>query len=759
LFNKVVLLLLTISISNFLLAQDIFFEDDFEEGEFDLNFWSPSQGGTEVRVGDAWEGHYSAYIGGPGDATLDLTLDLSGTNQAELQFFYKDYGAVQNPLTGLWLSEDGGGHFVKVYSFAPERWGTCWGSWPSFDLDELASQAGLRFNSRFVIRFRQDSLNGIGMGLDSVKVFRPQEPTYATLPFRDRFESTLGNSWRRRFPYPHDNLATSPCGFAAITSRAISENQSLLLGKQINGAFSTQAIDLHLNLAGHDRVVLQFMIGVLGESEHTLDGLYFSDDAGGSFVKAFSFKAFMWDMPGYGGRLPPLELGEMARDLGLELSDRFVIRFQQHDNGASLVGGDDDGIWIDEVEVTSPPLVYARPPFEDGFEQGKFEAMWAWRNSSPTSFNLRNSGIVSVKDDFFGFSTARSGNYGVMFAKDGVSGNLITANALDLHLNLADIDGVELRFFIKDFGWEEAEPEDGIYLQPDNDSEFVKIYAFSDAIFNGSGFREVVLALSDLAQDLGLRLGSRCRVRFQQVGRNSPAQFFEHGWIIDDVRVSGMPTSARALPVAVVPWVVHNDAFVSRIAVFNDGQQNAELDLNAVDRDGRTTQKSISLAAKSLFAVPAQELFPGMSGFAITVASNSPNVYTSMLTSNIEPQSGGDSPSQTTANRIQDLSNRLLFGYLPVDQFSAVVLVTPEVTRGSTPLTFEIYGPQGQLLRKITKTLHSNAPFAVLVKDLIPEASSEVAIVAHVPQGILLAGTTFIFNQQRQPSMSRPFTR
>ena len=753
------LLTMSISISFPLLAQETFFEDSFESGELDPNFWSPSPRGVTIRVGEAASGHYSAHIVGGEEAWLDLAIDLSGTNQAELQFSYRDYGEVANPLTGLWLSEDGGNHFVKVFSFAPELWGTCWGSWPAFDLDQLAAKADLRFNSRFVIRFRQASTEGPGMGLDSVKVVRPLEPTYASLPFRDNFESRLGNSWRQSFPFPEDNRATSPCGLAGITSRAISENQSLLLGKAVDGAFSTQAIDLHLDLSGHDRVVLQFIIGVLGESEHTFDGIYFSDDAGANFVKAFNFKAFMWDMPEHGGKLPPLELGVIAREFGLTLSSRFIVRFQQYDDGGSLAGSNDDGVWLDEIEVTSPPLTYARPPFEDSFEQGRFGPMWAWRDPAPTSFNLRNSGIVSVNDDFFGFRTSRTGNYGVMFAKDGVSGNRITANALDLHLNLADLNDVEVRFHFKDFGWEEAEPEDGIYFKADEQSDFVKIYNLTDQVLAGNGFKEIILPLSQIAANSGFRLGSRCQLRFQQVGRNSPAQFFEHGWIIDDVRVLGTSTVSQRKPIAVVPWVVNNDAFASQVAIFNDGQQTADLEMVAVNQMGNTLRRNLSLADKSLYTVAARDLFPGMSGYALTLWANSPTVYTSMLTSNIEPLSGGDSPSQTTANRMDELSNRLLFGYLPSDQFSAVVLVTPEVVQGSTPVILELYGPQGQLLQETTRTLFANAPLAVLVGDLFPGVESATAILVRAPQETLLAGTTFIFNSQRQPSMSRPFVR
>ena len=740
-------------------AQEVIFADDFESGRLLPGFWRTEH--AEVVVGDAAKNQYSAKLKGGSEATLDLLVDLSGTNQAQLSFAYRDYGDQQSSYSGLWFSDDDGKNFTKVFSFHPELWCERWGYLPPFDVDELARTAGLSLTSRFVIRFRQESEAANGMGLDDVKVTRPAQPVYATLPFTQDFEGGLSPSWRHRYAFPNNNRATTPCGLVGLTSSAIFGVQSLFLGKSEDGSSNTNALDLHVNLAGHDRVVLQFSIAVLDEAEDTEDGVLLSDDGGETFVMGFPFKSWLWDMNNYGGALPPIELGRLARSLGLSLNDRFVIRFQQ--KGERDTSGSSEelhGIWIDNLSLTVPSTVYVRPPFTDGFELGLFGAMWAWREPAPTSFNMRNSGRVRVSDDTYDFQTRRTGNYGVIMTKEGFSGRLITANALDLHANLADLDDVTLSFYLKDFGYDTPDPEDAIYLSTDDGTSFVKLKQIDGAMLAGNDFRRVEIPLGQIADSMGLTLTSRCIIRFQQVDRSSPAVIFgETGFIIDDVSLSVRVPSATKTPLAVLPWVVNNSGFSSQLAVFNDGQGAAEVSLDAIDREGNHKTVEVTINPKTLFQGPASELFPDLSGYSLVVSSNSDTVYSSILTLNVEPASGGSSPSQTIANRMENLTSSLLFGYMPGEQLSAFVLVAPEVGQGSTPVVLTLYGTDGSLVAEQTVTLSANRPLASLLSSIFGEIPDHCSLKAKAADGIRLAGTTFVFNHNRQPSMTLPFNR
>ena len=105
------------------------------------------------------------------------------------------------------------------------------------------------------------------------------------------------------------------------------------LGKSSDGnGFTTNALDLKLDLAGWHDVKLSFWIFDNQDETHSEDGIYFSDDNGMNFEKVLDFHPADWCDYRY-GQFTPVDVSQLATQHELDLNDQFVIRFQQHDDG------------------------------------------------------------------------------------------------------------------------------------------------------------------------------------------------------------------------------------------------------------------------------------------------------------------------------------------------------------------------------------------------------------------------------------------
>ena len=112
------------------------------------------------------------------------------------------------------------------------------------------------------------------------------------------------------------------------------------------------------------------------------------------------------------------------------------------------------------------------------------------------------------------------------------------------------------------------------------------------------------------------------------------------------------------------------------------------------------------------------------------------------------------SPSRAFGAALEQLTPDLLFTYVPADQVSAVVIVAP-AAMAETYITIELFGENGQRLNILKRTLIGDRPMALLANDLFRgTAPSDVTIRVHGDRRTGLAGTTFIFNEKGQPSMS-----
>ncbi|MFN2195645.1 MAG: hypothetical protein ACK2UW_05925, partial [Anaerolineales bacterium] len=91
--------------------------------------------------------------------------------------------------------------------------------------------------------------------------------------------------------------------------------------------FTTQAAILAANLAGQDRVELNFQVLNHGDEPDPQDGVFISDDSGQTYTKIYDFSV----LPSHYQNVI-INLSQAAADAGLTLNEGFLIKFQSFDN-------------------------------------------------------------------------------------------------------------------------------------------------------------------------------------------------------------------------------------------------------------------------------------------------------------------------------------------------------------------------------------------------------------------------------------------
>lgn len=369
LFSLVVVAFSTLNLN----AQNIIFYDNFENGL--KNDWTLSStlsnGVAGINANPFKGGIWSMSMGKSSDAggyntnRMDLRINLAGQTKVDLQYYIRSINDETNVEDGIFMSDDNGATFTKVYSFEPQSWQQLvYGAFPSLHIDELAATNGLSLNSQFVIRFQQhddadfstsNSSERDGIYIDEVAVYIPAT-NYTSLPFCDDFESgSLNDAWSREFAdntaLPASNV-TRICNSAALSAfGADSSAYKMQLGKTCadGGAMDANAIDLHLNLAWTSNVFLNFDIYNNQDEDDVQDGIWMSDDGGVTFVKTYDFN--MAALPQNVYTSLALDLSQLATTNGLSLTSNFIVRFQQMDDHEFNNSTDQDGYYLDNVCV------------------------------------------------------------------------------------------------------------------------------------------------------------------------------------------------------------------------------------------------------------------------------------------------------------------------------------------------------------------------------------------------------------------------
>ncbi len=574
--NLLLLIVLTYTCNLCFAQARLPFYDNFESGALNPIWWTAhanlngANGVVDVqnRIGiDQTIGVRMGKTSDQGGFTLnsiDLKLNLSGENDVELAFVIADQFDESQIEDGLFFSDDGGRSFVKVLDFWPHEWcDRLFGQHPPIDVDELAGRHGLRLNSNFVIRFQQNGQHNFSGGggaedgfyLDEVRVYDP-ELVFADLPFSDNFNTgVMKKSWAWNFADETTTVATgsditNPMSFVGVVDRTgLDRSHAVLMGRICDGTFTTNALDLHLNLLGEQDVEMTFFIADQFDETHVDDGIYFSDNAGETFVKVLDFLPQEWCDVRF-GQHPPIDVDELAAAAGLSLSARFVIRFQQMgQSNFSGGGGAEDGFYLDDVSVYDPQLEFARIPFEDDFNNGIMKKSWAWNFADETVTVATGSSITNPMS-FVGVvdQTGQDRTAGVLMGR--ICDGTFTTNALDLHLNLLGEWDVEMTFFVAD-QFDETHVDDGLYFSDNDGEDFVKVLDFfpEEWCHNVYG-QHPPIDIDELAAQAGLKLTDKFVVRFQQTGQSDfvGGGGAEDGFYLDDVKVYNPNLEYATLP-------------------------------------------------------------------------------------------------------------------------------------------------------------------------------------------------------------------
>ena len=357
------------------------------------------------------------YDGGNVAGAFDIHLNIANEDELELKFWINDFYDEDHFEDGIFLSDDGGMTFVKVYPFLPNSWNNnFWGKLPPIDLDNLIRDHNLTFSDSFIVRFQQrgsgdfNTSNGImdGLMFDNIQISNPNL-VYANvtpdLPFVENFESGMGNMWHWGDPFYPDTSAEDgarrPGGDIGVTqARPHDGFWSAYLGRRNDGSSTTNALDLLLNLAGAVNVQLDFWVADNYDETGPSDGVWLSVDGGQNFTQIYQFTPSTWVNLQYNNLV--VQVSDSAIAHGLTLSERSVIRLQQNGTGDfNTSNGIADGFWIDDVVVTMDSLTVLIEPDRDPASTTDFALYQNYPNpfnpSTTIHYRLAKSARVDLK--------------------------------------------------------------------------------------------------------------------------------------------------------------------------------------------------------------------------------------------------------------------------------------------------------------------------------------------------------------------------
>ena len=360
-------------------------------------------------------------------------------------------------------------------------------------------------------------------------------------------------------------------GFVSIVSEldnlesiAHTGRQALAIGRSSDGNEATvNMVDLSLDLSDQSEVTLLFYIRDQGdETDEGEEGdiIRLSSDGGGTFQTALQLYPGKWTNGAYGH--VALDLAGAARRLGLELTDQFVVRFQQRgEDNFSGVRTSADGFLIDDVKVIAGQT-YAALPFEDGFEADSLGPAWrvadAYNGGTVDGTQgtaLESEAQWSIAEpvqELGGLeSVAHTGRYALAMGRSG-DGNAPTVSALDLHLDLSGQSEVTLQFYVRDQG-DETDPEDALYFSADGGRTFKRALGLDPESQTNGVYERATFDVDSAAAALDLALTDQFVVRFQQRGEDnfSGVRTSADGFLIDSLVVSAstpIPIEDGAIP-------------------------------------------------------------------------------------------------------------------------------------------------------------------------------------------------------------------
>ena len=207
----------------------------------------------------------------------------------------------------------------------------------------------------------------------------------------------------------------------------------------------------------------------------------------------------------------------------------------------------------------------------------------------------------------------------------------------------------------------------------------------------------------------------------------------------------------------VYPWVTNQSQFRGVIVINNLNSEAVTVNLTATRQEGQTPESDSSgpvvIEPFGQMASPAGDLFPNLGeggGFVVRLTSDASNITGGFIISGTGSPSQS-SPAQANVAAASDASLNLLFNYLPAGGtgFSAPVVVN--MGNETANVIFHAY-LDGCIVASSNQQVGSGYPLAALSRNLFPEVSGDLYVVAESDQPLL--GVAFIFNADLEPSMA-----
>lgn len=198
----------------------------------------------------------------------------------------------------------------------------------------------LVYNEKYF--WRIDVVNAAGTTPGDIWDFTvTSEPSYSSIPYSTGFESgSLDDYWLTK--------NANSFGRVKVTSSNLPHTGSYHLTMDVttNSNYCLNEAWLHVDLSGKTAVNLNFWWKDFGDETHAEDGIYFSDNSGGSFIKIQDLNGSNYSDGTW--TLFNLNVDQLVSSNGLSLNSTFVIKFQQYDNYSITT----DGFAFDDISVT-----------------------------------------------------------------------------------------------------------------------------------------------------------------------------------------------------------------------------------------------------------------------------------------------------------------------------------------------------------------------------------------------------------------------
>ena len=205
---------------------------------------------------------------------------------------------------------------------------------------------------------------------------------------------------------------------------------------------------------------------------------------------------------------------------------------------------------------------------------------------------------------------------------------------------------------------------------------------------------------------------------------------------------------------ALIPWIVTDEQWTSRIAIFNAGNETVDVELRAMSNNipGLAT---VQVGAQSVTVIEDKELFPYFPHYGVALYSTSSDLHVTYQTFNRETDSGR-SPSQTNALVPADIQESIVFPYLPGDMTTALTFWAP-FTRTHAFLDLQLHDEHGGLVAETVFRLPAGQVRAIILAELFPEIGlpDHGAVIVRARDQVRIAGIAYSFNASGEPAMSK----